>query len=363
MAAYISFQPSDYFNAKLWTGNSTTDRAMTGVGFQPDLLWVKGRNEGTDHELNDSVRGSTKYIRTNVNAVEGTEAESVKSFDADGYTLGNANYWNWTAKTFVGWSWKGGTTSGIATNGSTTITPSAYSFNQTSGFSAIAYTGNGSSGAKLAHGLGAVPEMIIVKNLGTTNNWAVYHHKQHATAPQDYALEINGYGAAADDAAMWHDTAPDSVNITLGNSGATNDTSNTYIAYCFTGKIGYSKFGSYVANNSDDGAFIYTGFNPSFVMVKSTSGGTYKSWSMFGTTRQPTNLNVAKTLYANRAYEEGNRGQGTDSTTIPAMDILSNGFKCRVGNDEINTASDTYVYMAFAEFPIVSSNSKAGTAR
>ena len=113
--AYTAINKStDFFNTKLWTGNSTTDRAITGVGHQPDMLWIKGRNEGTDHEVQDAVRGSDKYIRPNLNGNEGTEEEGVKSFDSDGYTLGNANYWNWTSKTFVGWSWKAGTTTGLA---------------------------------------------------------------------------------------------------------------------------------------------------------------------------------------------------------------------------------------------------------
>ena len=169
MAAYTAIDDAgSFFSLKLWTGNSTTDRAMTGVGFQPDFLWIKGRNEGTDHELQDSVRGSTLYLNSNDDGAEATETEGVKSFDADGYTLGNANYWNWTAKTFVGWSWKAGTTSGVSGG---TITPIGYSINTTAGFGIYEYTGNSTSGATIAHGLGVAPKFLITKKISATGNW------------------------------------------------------------------------------------------------------------------------------------------------------------------------------------------------
>ena len=350
MAEYISFEPADFFNVKLWTGNSTTDRAMTGVGFQPDLLWVKGLNEGTDQELNDSVRGSTKYIRSNLANVEGTETESVKSFDTDGYTLGDANYWNWTAKTFVGWSWKGGTTSGITTNGSTTITPSSYSFNQTSGFSILAYTGNITSGAKLAHGLGATPSMIICKGLDYADSWAVGHQYTDATDPWDYAINLDAANARSNSDAFWNDTAPDSVNITLGNGDDTNRAADM-VAYCFAEKQGYSKISIYEGNGDADGTFTFTGFRPAWIMIRRADSG--DNWNMYDSKREGYNVD--------NDYVKANSAN-VEASDVD-IDILSNGFKCRTADAAVNASGGDYTYIAIAENPLVSTGGAAVNAR
>jgi hypothetical protein len=344
MAAYMSFQPSDFFNVKLWTGNSTTDRAMTGVGFQPDMLWIKGRNEGTDHELQDAVRGSTKYIRPNLTAVEGTETEGVKSFDTDGYTLGNANYWNWTAKTFVGWSWKAGTTTGLSGG---TITPSSYSINTTCGFGMYAYTGTGSAGT-IAHGLGVAPELVIVKCLDADGAWTVWNKGLGGTQ----YMVMNTTAPASTNSNVFAAEPTDTV-ISLGNAGGVNGSPNLFIAYCFAPKKGFSKFGTYVGNLNDDGPFIYTGFRPAFTMTK-VSETDSNSWYMLDRLRaNPYNPQDGR-LEAD--------GSGTESTGKD-IDYLANGFKIRKNDGGMNTSGRTYVYMAFAEFPLVSSNSKAGTAR
>ena len=342
--AYISFQPSDYFNLTLWTGNSTTDRAITGVGFQPDFLWIKSRNEGTDHELQDAVRGSTKYIRSNLTAVEGTETEGVKSFDADGYTLGNANYWNWTAKTFVGWSWKAGTTSGLSGG---TITPTAYSFNTTSGFSIIAYTGTGSA-ATIGHGLGVIPKMIVVKRLNSTSQWSVYHEAIGNTKH----LILDTTAAEVTSTNYWNDTSPTSSVFSIGSGTDVNASGGTYIAYVFADVKGYSRMGTYTGNGNADGAFIYTGFRPAYFMCKlaSGSGG---SWAIYDNKRLGYN--------GGNSYLEANATDLDDAND--QIDIVSNGIKLRTTGGYQNTNGATYVYAAFAEFPIVSSNDAPGVAR
>jgi hypothetical protein len=353
MAAYTAIDDAgSFFSLKLWTGNSTSDRAMTGVGFQPDFLWIKGRNEGTDHELQDSVRGSTKYLNSNDNGAEATETEGVKSFDADGYTLGDANYWNWTAKTFVGWSWKAGTTSGITTNGSTTITPSSYSFNQTSGFSILAYTGNITSGAKLAHGLGVAPDMVICKGLANADSWTVGHKYTDPTAPWDYALILNTTAIKDNSDSYWNDTAPDTVNVTLGNGDNTNRAA-TLVAYCFASKQGFSKFGTYEGNGNANGAFVYTGFRPAFVITKSASASA-NSWYMMDRLRT-----VAYNPQDGRLEADGS---GVEQST-PDMDLCANGFKLRASDGGFNTSGTMYVYMAFAESPLVNSEGVPGNAR
>ena len=167
MAEYISFQPSDFFNTTIWTGNSTDDRAITGLGFAPNFVWIKDRTTSRRHDLFDTTRGATYKIESNDTDAQAVEADSLKSFDADGYTLGTGSPVN-SSSTYVGWSWKAGTTSGIA--GSPSITPASYSFNATSGFSIIKYVGNGTAGATLPHGLGVAPEMILIKNMSQNNS-------------------------------------------------------------------------------------------------------------------------------------------------------------------------------------------------
>ena len=342
--AYISFQPKDYFNTKLYTGTGSSN-AVTGVGFQPDFTWIKNRNVTDFHVLTDAARGVTKYLKANDTTAETTNAESLKTFDSYGFTVGTMNEVNTNTENFASWNWKAGTTSGL-TGG--TITPSAYSINTTSGFSAIAYTGTTTGGETIPHGLGVAPDMVIVKKLSTTSDWKVYHSGVDATAPQDYALTLNTTAARDDSVGPWYDTAPTSTLVTLGTDN--NSDSVTYIAYCFASIKGYSKLGAYTGNGNADGSFVYTGFRPSFVMVKKTAG---ESWAIIDDKR--LGYNVANyQLFANATSID---------TTETRADIVSNGFKVRTTNGEYNTDTGTYVYAAFAEFPIVSSNDVPVVAR
>ena len=224
MAEYISFQPSDFFNTKLYTGTGST-QSITGVGFQPDLAWGK-ETTGTQYpSLVDAVRGTTKYVYSNVSNAEATASDRLTSFDADGFTLGSAAHWNANTETYVAWNWKAGTTSGIATNGSTTITPSSYSFNQTAGISILQYTGNETAGAKLAHGLGAVPAFMIFKHTDESGVWQVYHQSLGNTKH----LNLNETDAVQTSTTRWNDTSPDSVNVTLGTTTYLNKNSGINI--------------------------------------------------------------------------------------------------------------------------------------
>ena len=318
MAEYITFQPSDYFNTTLYTGNGTAigsgGNAITGVGFQPDFTWIKQRNATNNHNLQNSAVGATKYVNSDRNIAQVTNAESLTTWGADGFTLGNLGDVNGSGNTFVSWNWKGGTTSGIATNGSTTITPSSYSFNQTAGFSILKYTGNITSGAKLAHGLGATPSMIIIKCLDNADNWAVYNKGMDATAPEDYALMLNVTDARDNSDSYWNDTAPDSVNITLGNGDLTNRAASL-IAYCFAEVKGYSSFGSYTGTgDATISPFIYTGFRPAFVVGKRLEGS--EDWNMWNDKALGYNVDNNK-LYANLTTAEA---------TADEIDLLSNGF-------------------------------------
>ena len=346
MAEYISFQPSDFFSTKLFTGNASAGHAITGVGFQPDWVWLKDRIGTNNHSLYDSVRGVTKAIRTSTTGAE-TTTSGVTAFGVDGFTVGNNAMGN-AANAMVSWNWKMGTTSGL-TGGS--ITPTGYSLNTTAGQSIIAYTGTGAT-ATIPHGLGALPGCIIVKNL-SSEHWQMYHHKIDATAPEDYTLQFSA-GARFDTDTRWNDTAPTSSVFTVAGNPTVNGSTVPYIAYVFTEKKGYSKFGSYIGNGNVDGTFTYTGFRPAFIMLKNSNTGNWPN--IWDSKRETFNPN------SNLLYPNNNSAEG-DGAPNWVIDMLSNGFKARSSNNEANGSGNTIIYAAFAEFPIVSSNNIPGVAR
>ena len=346
MAAFISFQPRDYFTSQIYTGNGGS-QALTGFGFQPDLSMVKNRTDSeTSLPAVNSAVGNTKYSYTDSAATIGTT--TYLDFDSDGITVENTSLSNASGKDYASWHWKGGTTSGITTDGSTTITPSAYSFNQTSGTSILQYTGNGTSGAKVAHGLGVVPELIITKNHGAADAWSTFQKVFGNTK----TIELNNAASLITASGYWNNTDPDSVNFTIGNSGGTNGNTYAYTAYCFAEKSGFSKFGKYQGNDNANGTFVYTGFRPSMLVIKKTTGD---GWFIYDTKRMTYNYE-RKTLKFNENYME------QVGTTNENLDILSNGFKLRYNTGGTNDAG-VYLFWAFAEFPLVSSNDIPGVAR
>ena len=243
--AYTTINKSTaHFNTKLYTGNGTTNTAHTGVGFQPDWTWIKSRNSASyNHMIFDAVRGATKYVKSDATSAESTLAESLKSFDTDGFTVGTEADVNNNSTTYASWNWKANGQGSSNTAGS--INTTYTSANTTSGFSIIQYTGNGVAGATIGHGLGAVPKMLIVKQTNSSNNWKVYH----VSMGNNNIMNFNDNGAKAGNTAFWNDTTPTSTLITLGTNGAINGSGNTYIMYAFAEKTGFSKFGSYTANN------------------------------------------------------------------------------------------------------------------
>ena len=361
MAAFISFQPSDYFSTTTWSGDNTTPRTITGVGFQPDFSWLKDVSAAHNHTVWDVVRaaGSDNELTPNETLAEGGGSTAaygyLSAFAADGFTVitgsSNNSRVNETGDDYISWNFKAGTTTGIDTTG-TTITPSSYSFDQDRGQSIVTYAGNTVAGATLAHGLGAVPEMIVVKSINATQNWLTYHKNMDPTAPEDYYMSLNVVASRAASAAGWNDTAPTAVNIVLGSDNAVNGSYN-YMAYSFVGKSGYSKFGGYEGNGNANGPFVYTGFRPNWLMVKSIDSG--DSWHIANVKSSPFNVSN-KYILAN-----SNAAQVT-STTTDLIDILSNGFKPRASNAQVN-GTNGYIYAAFAEFPFVSSNDVPGVAR
>ena len=331
-------KPSDYFNTVLWTGNGNAGTNITGVGFQPNWVWIKRRSAVEFNVWNDSVRGVPKNLYSNSTQVQDS-GNLMSAIISDGFTVQTDNSVNANGSTYVAWNWLAGTTSGIATNGATTITPAAYSFNQTSGISIVNYDGNDTAGAKVAHGLGTTPDMMIVKAMNSTAHWAIYHKAMGNTHYMQFDTN-----AQLDDAGVWNDTSPDSVNFTVGQSDKTNLV--TYIAYCFADVPNYSKFGSYVGNGDNSGAFIYTGFKPAFVMIKITAGQT-DNWIM-----QDNKINSFNGASSQRLRPNSSGAEFSSSNEI---DLLSNGFKTHGNDGEINGSGFSYIYMAFAENPFVTS--------
>jgi len=333
-------QGNKYMDATLYTGDGASPRSITNTAsFKPDLVWVKSRSNAEWNILFDSVRGTGKSIYSNDTAAEVTNAANgyVSAFNSNGYSVtagssGSANV-NASAYTYVGWQWQAGQGS-TSSNTSGSIT-STVSVNTTAGFSVVTYTGTGAN-ATVGHGLGVAPRLIICKNRASATDWAVYH----ASFGNTGALRLNSTIANEVDSRYWNNTTPTSTVFTVGSSSTVNGSSNTQVAYCFAEIAGFSRFGSYVANASSDGPFIYTGFRPRWIMFKRTTSAT--NWYVIDTSISPINASTAG-LYPNTADAVSTEG---------AVDILSNGFKCRVSSGAFNFPSgETFAYVAFAENP------------
>ena len=338
---------SEHFNTVLYTGDGTTSRSITGVGFQPDFVWGKERNGVAHHTLVDAVRGLVtggRLSSNRTNAEDNFSNATLDSFDSDGFTTGSStNIFNTSGRTFVAWNWKANGSGVLNEVGDINSTVSA---NTTSGFSIVSYTGTGSA-STVGHGLGVAPSMIIFKNRDGAYDWATYH-KDLTSAAYTVYLSLN-YAQSTNStvANYYNSTAPTSSVFSIGASNNyTNLSSNKYIAYCFADIEGFSSFGSYTGNGSTDGPFIYTGFRPSWLMVK-TSTYASTNWLIFDSARSPYNA-VELELNANNNNQEYDNNRD--------VDFLSNGFKIRSGtNNNFNTSGGNYIYAAFAENPFKNS--------
>ena len=342
--------PTDYFNAVLYTGNGSTN-AITGVGFQPDFNWLKNRSNTGQHIIVDVVRGMNN-IRPDANTAEQSNGSShQQSLDSDGFTVaGTGANSNTNGHTFVSWNWKAGTAfSNDASSTSVGSIDSAGSVNTTAGFSIIGYTGTGSA-ATVAHGLGVKPSFILFKNRSRAVNWLVYDKYDGATK----FLYLDVTDAVGTDSGHFNDTEPTSSVFSVGGANGTNYSGDNLIAYCFADVQGYSKIGSYVGNASTNGTYVYTGFKPAWLMVKKSAGT--GSWFIKDNKRDPGNP-AEETLASDSPSSAAGWGAGDD------IDLLSNGFKFKDDTANINTNGDAYIYMAFAEQPFVTSTGVPATAR
>ena len=343
---------SEYFNTVLWSGNGASSRGITGVSHAPDFVWIKTRNQANEHSLFDSVRGVAKDLESNSNAIE--QANNVygyiTSFDSDGFTVepgtsGSALV-NESGNTFVAWNWKAGTSVSGNTTGSGTAKTYTGSANTEAGFSIIKYVGNGTSGHTIPHNLGAVPKMIIAKNLDQADDWAVYHN---GIGAGNY-LKLNESDGSASAAQVWNDTTPSDSVFSVGSNHQTNATDEDYIAYCFADIDQYCKAGSYIGNSNADGTYVHLNFRPAWVMIKEAGASGF--WMITDNKVYPNNDGNTRSLAANDTGSEttiSNRGN--------EVDFLSNGFKIRASTGDMG-ASNTHIYLAFAEQPFKYANAR-----
>jgi len=325
--------PSAYFQTALYNGNAGT-QTITNDGnsdLQPDMVWMKcrsGTHATENHRLQDSLRGVGKFaIPNGTTAADTANTSSLTAFNSNGFSLGNVTDVNGDGA-YVAWQWK--------------ETADA-------GFDIVTYTGSGSA-KTVAHNLGVKPDVIICKSRSGTEEWRPYFSALGAT----YGMRLNGTNVRDDDAGYWNDVEPTSSVFTVGTNAGTNGNNVTFIAYCFAEKKGYSKFSSYIGNGNANGPFVYTGFKPSWVMIKRAIGDGGEGWSIFDTARSPFNKMVNE-LRADVASAE--------STSNHTMEFYSNGFKIPRAGGGLNTSGDTHIYMAFAEQPFVTSTGVPATAR
>ena len=340
-------QADDYFNTVLWTGNGGT-QSITGVGFKPDWIWFKNRSNALNGAMTDSSRGLTKELANAGTGTEQTTNDGITAFGTDGFSLGAGTEQyssNTNNHTYVAWNWKANgatTTTNDASATSVGTIDSVYQVNTTAGFSIVQYEATGSAGT-IAHGLSQAPTFMIVKSRDQNGTgWMVYFGDN-----TDYVV-LEGEGARIDGASTWNDTSPTSTVFSVGDNGGDTNNSNggSMIGYIFHDVEGYSKIGSYHGNGATDGTFVFTGFNPAWLMVKRID--TADNWAIYDSVRDTINVRDSY-LYADTAAAEA-----TYSTAI--VDFLSNGFKWRGAVNFGNNSSGTYIYLAFAEAPFKFAN-------
>ena len=325
--------PEAYFQVKKYAGDST-NHAITFDGdtdMQPDAVWIKETDDTINHYLYDSVRGVAGRLQVNINnAASATDSTWFQSFDSDGFSIGSEDNINDTGDNYVAWCWKE---------------------SATAGFDILTFEGNATDDTDISHNLSAVPHFMIVRNFDAAKEWVVYHHK-NTSAPETDQLVLDTNAATADSDDKWSDEVPTSSVFTVGDSSQLNASGETSIAYLWSEKQGFSKFGTYTGNGAADGTFVFCGFRPSYVLGKRTSAT--ENWFVFDTKRNPFNPS-RKYLYPDGNNAESNSGD--------RVDILSNGFKFTTTSAQINGSGSTYIYVAFAEAPFANSKGVPCNAR
>ncbi len=339
---------SNFFNTILYTGTGSS-QVLTGVGFESTFNWIKRRENAGEYRMINQVRGGDYSLGSGTNDPELSMTDAISAWSSDGFTVGNAQTMA-SPYTYVAWNWKGNGQGSSNTDGS--INTAYTSASTTSGFSVSTYTGTGAN-ATVGHGLGVVPKMVIVKNMSTYTNWPIYVPMLNDSWKY---LQLNSTAAPQTDNTVWN-IPPTSSVFSVGTNSLTNGSGNSMIAFSFAEIRGYSQISEYVGNGVSDGVFVYTGFRPSWLMIKRTDDT--GSWSVVDVKRDTYNSAIKRLNVDNAA--------NTENTSLnPYVDILSNGFKLKTSSNAFNGSGGTYIYMAFAENPIVAtsgSNAIPVTAR
>jgi hypothetical protein len=340
----VAVIPSEHFNSVLYAPDGSSSFAVTGVGFQPDLVWLKSRTYAEDYQVNDAVRGVQKGLQTNSTRAETAQSNGLTAFGSDGFTVGNLSDYNYNGDSIIAWNWKANGSGSSNTNG--TINTTATSANVDAGFSIVSYTGTGTNGATVGHGLSKAPELVIAKERDIVEHWTTGSDE----LGWGNVIWLNRTVAYTSGAWAFNSASPSSTLVTLGAGGGINSSGKNMIMYCFHSVDGYSKVGSYVGNSNVDGTFIYTGFRPAYFLCKNIAQ--VEGWEVWDGTREPYNL-MTKKLSPNTTEVEW-----TSSTTHYAIDFLSNGVKLRTTYSAVNNNAQTFIYLAFAETPFKYSNAR-----
>ena len=332
-------------DATLWTGTGVSNVIVNQAQFKPDFVWAKSRSTAYDNVLDDSVRGVGLTLISNTTGAEVNEGSAgLTAFNSNGFTIGGASGgWNNSGSTYVGWQWQAGQgTNTTNTSGSITSTVSV---NTTAGFSVVTFTNPASGNWTIGHGLGVAPSFIITKSR-SAGGWIIYHSALGNTK----WLEFTTAAAQTGTSFPFNSVSPTSTLITYGNATSWG-ASATQVAYCWAEIAGFSKFGSYTGNGSTDGPFVYLGFRPKYILIKSTNASQTRGWLMLDTARSPYNTFTYYSPVASSSAAEA-------TAAGYEMDLLSNGFKPRGNNDGHNLSGVTYIYAAFAEHPFKNSNAR-----
>ena len=365
-----SAAPSDFFNTVLYTGLNNTAQSITDVGFQADLLWAKSRSNTSDHYWYDSLRGANKSIMSNKTNQEDTASGQFTQFTTTGFDLpaDTAGYINYNARTYAGWCWKAGgaptasntagvgeipTAGSVLINGEEATAPLSGSIaidklsaNTISGFSIVTYTANSNTQCTLPHGLNSAPNMVIIKNRSSSSNgqWVIGQDISGFTGQLYFDT-----GAFSSNSGSFANTAPTSSVVTINTDNTVNEGTDDFVMYCFHSVEGYSKIGAYTGNGSTDGTFAYTGFQPAWVLIKST-GSSSNGWYIYDNKRENYGTLVDAMIYANLQNGEDNGSRD--------LDFLSNGFKARLTDTNVNASGTKFFYLAFASADFKTSNAR-----
>ena len=355
--------PSAFFHIQTYTGNGSSGHSITNNAnagnFKPDWLWVKPRSLADNNVMFDSTRGNDRQLKTNGSDAEDTHSPAKFTFETNGFDIDSddQNY-NQNSATYVAWQWKcnGGTTTNVSsgTVDSNTTTACVRQVNTTAGISIMTYTADSNGEQFLEHGLGKAPYWVIVKNRDQADEWAVGHLSNTGTASFYNYLRLNNNGGGSTASSYWLNTAPTANLINLGSNHSVGANGEDYVCYAFAPIKGYSQFGRWKGNGNADGPYTYTGFAPRWIMVKNASGNGH--WKINDTARD------FNSTYGNDASLHADENIAETTSSSFNVDFLSNGFKIRSADGEINADGSIYVYMAFAEHPFVSSEGVPVTA-